>query len=202
MNKSRVLLAAAAMLSVSVPTVADEVTDQIGVAQQAYEAGNLGQAVDELQYAVAQIQEKLKADYVKLLPEPLAGWTADEAIAQSGGMAALAGGSMMSRDYRKEGGSETVSLQIMSGGAMTQAFSMMLSNPMFMQMDPSAKMYRLQGNRGLLKHDRGSKSWEISLMLRNGIMVQATGSGLADKGPVEAYLKAIDFKAVEEAFTK
>jgi len=201
MNKSPILLAAAALLSVSVPTVADEVTDQIGVAQQAYEAGNLGQAVDELQYAVAQIQEKLKADYVKLLPEPLAGWTADEAVAQSGGMAALAGGSMMSRDYRKDSG-ESVSLQIMSGGAMTQAFQMMLSNPMFMQMDPSAKMYRLKGNRGLLKHESGTKSWEISLMLRNGTMIQASGEGLADKGPVEAYLKAIDLKAVEEAFTK
>ena len=201
MNKSSILLAAAALLSVSVPTVADEVTDQIGVAQQAYEAGNLGQAVDELQYAIAQIQEKLKADYVKLLPEPLAGWTADEPVAQSGGIAALAGGSMMSRDYRKDSG-ESVSLQIMSGGAMTQAFQMMLSNPMFMQMDPGTKMYRLKGNRGVLKHEPGTNSWEITLMLRNGTMIQASGEGLADKGPVEAYLKAVDLKAVEEAFTK
>jgi len=77
---------------------------------------------------------------------------------------------------------------------------MMLSNPMLMQMDPSSKMYRYQGNRGVIKHDAGSGSYEISLLLKNNILLQLSGEGLADKGPLVEYLKAFDLKAVEAAF--
>lgn len=201
MLRNTIAMLVAALLVGPTLALADEVTDQLDVAKEAYEAGNLGQAVDELQYAIAQIQELQQRDLMKLLPEPLAGWAAEPATAQSGGLAALAGGTILSRDYRKDSG-EGVSLQIMGNSPMTQALSMMLANPMMLQMDPGSKMYRLKGNKGLIKHDAGTHSWEISVILRNGTLIQSSGEGLADKGPAEAYLKAIDFKAVEAAFAK
>ena len=194
------LSAAALLLSASTATPADDVTDQLDVAREAYEAGNLSQSVDELNYAIAQIQEQLNNSYVKLLPEPLAGWTAEAAAAQAGGMAILGGGTSMSRKYSNVSGG-TVEIQVYANSPMIQGMSMMLSNPMLMQMDPSSKMYRYKGNKGVIKHAAGSSSYEISLLLKNTIMVQISGDGLADKAPVVDYLKAMDLDAIKEAFT-
>lgn len=192
---------AAVLLCGSMAPMADEVTDQIGVAVKAYEAGNLGQAVDELQYAIAQIQERQQGELATLLPEPLAGWTAAPASVQSGGLAAMATGTQVSRDYTKDSG-ESVTLTIMANSPLTQSVTMMLANPMVLQMSPDIKMYRLKGQKGVLQHRPGSREWELSLILRDGTVVRASGQGLADKGPAEAYLKAVDLKAVSDALAK
>jgi len=192
-------LTATLLLAVSCVAVADEVTDQLDVAREAYEAGELRQSVDELNYAISQIQEQLSASYVKLLPEALAGWTAGEAVSQAGGLAMLGGGTSLSRSYSKDGGGN-VEIKMYANSPMAQGMSMMLSNPMLMQMDPSTKPYRYKGRRGMIKHDAGSSSFEISMMLKNNILLQVSGSGIADKAAVVDYVKAIDIKAVEEAF--
>ena len=195
-----VLSTAAALGSVSA-MAADEVTEQIDIAKQAYEAGEYRQAVQELNYATAQIQELLNQQYTKLMPEPLSGWSGEEAQSQSAGMAMMGGGTKVSRRYRKEGSNETVELQVMADSPLLQAMSMMLANPMMMQSDPSTKMYRLGRHRGMIKHRTNSDDWEISLLLAGRILVQSKGVGLSSKEPAEAYLKAMDLKAVEQAFS-
>ena len=180
---------------------ADEVIEQIDLGVQAYKGGELRQAVQELQYAVAQIQEVLNAQYTKLMPEPLAGWMADEPEAQSAGVAVMGGGTQVSRQYRKEDTRESVKIQLMADSPFLQAMSMMLSNPMMIQSDPSTKLYRLGKYRGMIKHQKGSKRWEISLMVANRILVQVFGDGLDSKVPAETYLEALDLKAVEKAFS-
>ena len=192
-------LAAIALLSVSSVSVADEVTDQLDVAREAYEAGNLSQSVDELNYAISQIQEMLSGEYAKLLPDALAGWTAGEAVSQAGGLAMLGGGTSMTRSYTKDSGG-SVEIKVYANSPMAQGMSMMLQNPMLMQMDPSTKAYRYKGRRGMIKHDAGSTSYEITMMLKNNVLLQVSGQGLADKAPVVDYVKAVDFKAMEEAF--
>ncbi len=191
----------AATLAAAPALYADEVTEQIDLGVQAYNGGELRQAVQELQYAIAQIQELLNSQYTRLMPEPLAGWTADEAEAQSAGMAMMGGGTQVSRQYRKEGAGGSVQVQLMADSPFLQAMSMMLSNPMMMQSDPSTKLYRLGKYRGMIKHQKNSERWEISLMVANRILVQATGEGLESKAPAEAYLKAVDLQAVEKAFS-
>ncbi len=202
MNKrlAKSLLLTAALAAAPVLS-ADEVTEQIDLGVQAYKGGELRQAVQELQYAIAQIQEVLNDQYTKLMPEPLAEWTADEPEAQSAGMAVMGGGTQVSRQYRKEGTRESVKIQLMADSPFLQAMSMMLSNPMMMQSDPSMKLYRLGKYRGMIKHQKDSKRWEISLMVANRILVQVSGEGLESKAPAEAYLEALDLQAVEKAFS-
>ena len=192
-------LAATALLSAPGLSAADDVTDQLDVAREAYEAGELRQSVDELNYAISQIQEQLSASYVKLLPEPLAGWTAGEAVSQAGGLAMLGGGTSLSRSYSRDDGGR-IEIKMYANSPMAQGMSMMLSNPMLMQMDPSTKPYRYKGRKGMIKHDAGSTSYEITLMLKSNTLLQVSGDGLADKAAALDYVKAIDIKAVEEAF--
>jgi len=191
---------AASLIGGAPPLHADEISDQIEMGRQAYEAGELRQAKDELQYAIAQIQERLDNQYVTLMPEPLPGWVAEPAQAQTAGMAMMGGGTQLSRAYREPSSGAAVELSVMADSPFLQAMSMMLSNPMMMRSEPGTKLYRLGRHRGMLKHPPGSKHWEISLMLANRILVQVQGDGLEDQAPAEAYLKALDLDAVQKAF--
>jgi len=199
-TRSLALVLATSLVSSAPLLYADEIIDQIEMGRQAYEAGELRQAKDELQYAIAQIQELLDNQYVKLMPEPLPGWVGEPAQAQTAGMAMMGGGTQLSRAYRNNATGESVELSLVADSPFLQAMSMMLSNPMMMRSEPGTKLYRLGKHRGMIKNPPGSDRWEISLMLANRILVQVQGDGLKDQSPAEAYLKALDLDAVQQAF--
>ena len=200
MNISTPLIAAMAMtLSFAAPAGADDITDQLDTARTEYDSGNLRKAVQTLQFAVAGIQEKINLDLLKLLPEPLDGWRADEPQAQSAGMAAMITGTNLTRRYFRDDGAE-VEISIMADSPLMPMMTMMLSNPMMMQTNPDMRIYNHNGQRGMIQHEKDSDRWEISLLVANKILVQVNGSGLKDKESVESYLKAIDMDTMTKAF--
>jgi hypothetical protein len=186
--------------ALAAPALADEVTDQLNTARKAYESGELRSAVQTLQFAVASIQEKINLSLLELLPEPLDGWNADEPQAQSGGMAAMIAGTNLSRRYYRDDGAE-VDISITADSPLLSMMTMMLSNPMLMQTDPGTRVYTHGGQRGMIKHEKDSDVWEISLMIGGKIMIQVTGRGIKDQQDVEAYLEAIDLAAIEKTFS-
>ncbi len=186
--------------ALAAPALADEVTDQLNTARKAYESGELRSAVQTLQFAVASIQEKINLSLLELLPEPLDGWNADEPQAQSGGMAAMIAGTNLSRRYYRDDGAE-VDISITADSPLLSMMTMMLSNPMLMQTDPGTRVYTHGGQRGMIKHEKDSDVWEISLMVGGKIMIQVTGRGIKDQQDVEAYLEAIDLAAIEKTFS-
>jgi len=197
---AKTITALALASTLSAPAAADDITDQLDAARKAYEGGEFRSAVQTLQFAVAGIQEKINLSLLKMLPEPLEGWQADEAQAQSGGMAAMIAGTNLSRHYYRDDGAD-MDISITADSPLLGMMTMMLSNPMLMQTDAGTRIYTHAGHRGMIKHEKDSNEWEISLMVGGKIMVQVTGRGLQDKKPVEDYLKAIDLAAVEKAFT-
>jgi len=185
------------LVAAQAQTPTDPVVEQIQAGLKAYQAGELKQAVTELNFAVAEIQKKIDEANKKVLPDPLPGWRAEEAEAQSLAMMGMAG-SVMSRSYYKEGSSERVEIQIMVDSPMAQMFVMMMSNPMMMNSDPTLSVFRHKGLRGLMRHEKGSRDWEATLMLANGrVLVQVSGTGLMDDSAVKAYLDALDLKKIE-----
>lgn len=179
---------------------ADETIDQIDAAKQAYQAGQLRQAVQELQFALSQIQEKLDQEYTKLMPGPLEGWSAEVPQAQTAAIAMMGGGTQVSRRYSRGDRGESVELRILADSPLLQVMSMMLSNPMMMRSEPGTKPYRLGKHRGLIKNQTGSMEWEINLMVSGRILVQAVGQGMQVSQALEDYLKTLDLEAVERAF--
>lgn len=200
MTKSTALIAAMTLaLSLATPAGADDITDQLDSARTEYDAGELRKAVQSLQFAVASIQEKINLDLLRLLPEPLEGWQADEPQAQSAGMAAMIAGTTLTRRYSRGDGAE-VEISIMADSPLMPMMTMMLANPMMMQTNPGARIYNHKGQRGMIQHEKDSDRWEISLLVDNKILIKVDGSGLTDQEGVETYLKAIDMDAVQKAF--
>jgi hypothetical protein len=194
-------LAAALALALTAPSLqADEVTDQLDAARKAYETGELRGAIQALNFATARIQEHINDQLLKLLPEPLAGWQADAAQSEAGGIAAMVAGNVMSRTYRREDGAE-VELRLMADSPMMAMMAMMMQTPFLMQASKEMRVYTHRGYQGMIQHEERSDAWEISLMVGNRVMVQAKGRRIADQNPVVDYLNAIDLTAVQKALT-
>jgi hypothetical protein len=177
---------------------ADEITDQLDSAKQAYESGELRRAVETLNAAVAKIQEQITAALLKLFPPALEDWTADEAQAQSGGLAAMITGTHLSRRYVRSDGAE-VNLTLMADSPMMPMMTMAISMPFMMQANPDLKSYTLKGERGMLEHSTGSQDYKVTLMVGSRLLVQGEGSGLQDSAPLDAYLQALDLDAIQQA---
>jgi hypothetical protein len=79
--------------------------------------------------------------------------------------------------------------------------TMLLSSPMLLQSDPNTTLYTYDGQRGLMEHDKDSDRWEIKLMVSSKILVQVAASAVKNADPAEAYLKAIDLKGLQKAFS-
>lgn len=179
---------------------ADEITDQINTARADYERGELQSSIQGLQFAIAAIQERVNASLFKLLPVPLAGWTADEPEVISGGMATMIVGTQLSRKYHR---TEAANLEIrmIANSPFMPMMTMMFTNPMLLQSEPNTRIYTHAGRRGIIKEEPAAKHWEISLMGEGNLLIQVEGAGI-DKADAEAYLKAIDIPAVEKAFSQ
>jgi len=179
---------------VSLGAAADEIEDQIRLGLESYQNKDYRAALDDLNYAVAQIQEKMTAQNVTLLPEPLDGWTASE-VESSAGMAMMGGGTTMSRSYQRD--SESVEITITAGSPMIAAALSMINNPMLLGTSPDLKPYRYQRIKGMKQVADGRI--EITLALAGQIMIQVNASNLADEETVTRYLDAMDFERIQGA---
>jgi hypothetical protein len=179
---------------------AGEISEQLEAGKKLYEAGELRKSVETLNFAVAKIQEQITAALLKLFPGPLEGWSADDAQAQSGGIAAMLTGTNLSRRYVREDGAE-ITLSLMADSPMMPMLTMAISMPFMMQANQDLKTFSLKGERGMIEHAAGSKDYKVTVMVGSRLLVQAEGSGLEDVAPVEQYLEALDLDAIQRALT-
>lgn len=196
------IIALATALTLSGAARADEVSEQIEAAQQAYESGELRSAVDTLNFAVAKIQEQMTAKILELLPNPLDGWTADAAQSQTGGMAAMITGTTLSRRYTREEDGAEITLNLMADSPMMPMLTMAMSMPFVMQSNQDMKTYSFKGHRGMVEHAADSSEYEITLMIGSRLVIQGEGSKLADIKPIEAYFEQLDLDAIQAALSK
>lgn len=188
-------LLASILLTTSISASADGVEDQINLGLESYKNKDYKAAVDDLNYAIAEIQEKLNSKNATLLPEPLDGWSATEVENNSAGMAMMGGGTHMSRSYKHD--SASVEISITSGSPMVAGALMMINNPMMLSSSPDMKPYRYKRIKGM-QQVSGNRI-EITLALAGQIMVQIKATNLANRSVIEQYLDAMDFDQIQSA---
>ncbi len=192
------ILVACAVLS-PIAAQADPVLDQIDAARRAYEAGETGVAIEALNLAIIDIQQQQTEKQLQLFPEPLPGWTADQAGAEATGFMAALTGKVLSRTYQQtETGAELV-MTISANSPFLGFISGLMQTPLFMQGADGLGAYVHQGYRGLLEPQENGAT-KLSLVIGNSILLQLEGRQGADADTLEAYLNAMDLKALEQAF--
>ena len=171
-------------------TMADEVTDQIQEGLKAYEKGDYDTASLALDTAAALIRQMQATSLSGVLPEPLDGWTAEEAETSSAGAAMFGGGLQASRAYHKD--EENITITIIGNSPMLQAMSMMFANPAMQ--GGSAKLIVVDGRKVIQNKEERS----LQTMINNNFLVSVEGEqGTADES-LRAYFDAVDFAALEK----
>lgn len=178
----RATLFSLSLIAMTNPGLADEVTDTLTSALQAYEDGDLDYAIEELDYAKQLLQELSSQALTNFLPEPPAGWTREIPDEGSdGALAFLGGGVAVEADYSN--GSETFSLSIMADNPMVAGFAPMIANAGLLGM----KMHRV-GREKFFENDD-----QLVALIDNRILIQAEGAAPEIMTPV---LERIDFSAL------
>ena len=172
-------------LALVVPAGADEIEDTIAAALEAYQAGDIKLAKEEIDF-VAQLLGQLKAEGLKgFLPAAMDGWTREDQETQNA--AAFGGGQMASAVYSN--GSDRVEIQLMADNQMVTAMGAMFGNAALMGAMGTVK--RVNRQKRVVTNDG-----EVQSLINNRIMVQITGP--ADADTKLAYFEALDMDGLKD----
>ncbi|MGV3651373.1 MAG: hypothetical protein ACO1OK_08100 [Devosia sp.] len=176
------LLIAAAMIA---PAQADEISDTIQEALDAYQAENISGATQSLNYAIQLISQMNSDRFAQLLPAPLSGWTAEDVESESAGMAMFGGGMQVARNYT--GGSGDIRVEMIGDSPILGQFIGIFANPAMMS--AMGKPVRVGSQNGLEDQDG-----KLTFVVANRFLVTIDGG--ASRDDKLAYANAIDFNAL------
>lgn len=183
----RLVTVAIAAALVVTPAVADEFTDTIDAALEAYRENDLKGTRQELDYAVTLLQGAKTELLLKLLPEPLAGWTRTPTPTEgtnSGVMGMFGGGTTASATYTR--GAEDMTLTLVADSPMITGLGGMLAGIAGVTGTP------LRINRTQFAETDGS----LQGVVDNKVMISIDGS--ASQDDKIAQVSAMDFDALAD----
>ena len=183
----RATLAALVIWGLSVPAQADEIEESLQLALEAYQAGDINAAMEEIDYAAQLITQMKAAGLSDFLPEALPDWTRAEAEQGGAAMMAFGGGMTASATYSK--GDDAIHIQLMADNQMVASMAMMFGNAAMMSSMGQVK--RIQRQKVVI-----TQQGELQAMIDNRILVQISGrSPIEDK---EAYFAALDISGLKD----
>lgn len=162
--------------------VADDVSDTLKSALQAYEEGDIKYTLEELEYAKQLLQAMKTEDLAAFLPAAPDGWVREVSAEMNAGLAMFGGGAGAEARYSK--GSDSFTISIMADNPMVAALSAMMANAGLM----GAKLERV-GRMKYLNQDG-----ELSGVVDGRILIQASG---AEPDLMIPVLETIDHRALE-----
>jgi hypothetical protein len=178
-------LALIPLLALSPAASADEFTDVIAGALEAYEEGDITVAREELDYAMKLLTEMKAQSLARFLPAALPGWTRTEADAEGGGMAMamLGGGTTAAATYSD--GSQELTITLVANSPMVSGVAAMISG---MAALGGGKPIRIQ------RTQFGVNGEDMQGVVDGDVLVSVSGdASVEDK---TAYLEAMDLRAL------
>ena len=168
---------------------ADDVTNQIDKAKALYSQGKYSEAVNELNFAIGQIQSLQIERYKVAFPKPLAGWEAGDFEGGAAGMAFMGGGTAVSRNYTTNDGETSIKIEIVADSPLLSSIMMMISNPMFLG---GNKVVSISGEKAVEEWSDTDKSGQLQIVVGNRMVITVSGNGLASKDLLYSYANKID----------
>jgi hypothetical protein len=192
MRRGHGLFAAALVVLVASGPLAraDAVTDQIHQALKAYGKNDLGAAATALDTATTLIRQKQTEAWKRLLPNPVAGWTARKPEGSALSPAVFGGALTVSRKYRK--GNAVVTVSIVANSPMIQAVASFLTGGLGSMLG-AGDLVIIGGRRVL--HTKSDNSYET--LVNKAVLVKVEGNPAANDADLRQYIGAIDFAAVK-----
>lgn len=169
-------------LALATSAGADEVSDALQSALDAYGEGDVTYALEELDYAKQLMQEMQSGALSDFLPEAPEGWTSEEDTDAAAGFAMMGGGTAAARRYSNDAGVE-FTITIVADSPMIAMIGGMIQNASVMGM----KTIRV-GREKFLDNEG-----DLSALIEGRVLVQASGE---PRDVVLPLLESIDYRAL------
>lgn len=157
----------------ALPAAADEISDALAQANEAYAAGDLATAKQQADSAAMLLAQKSAEQLAAVFPEPLDGWTAEDATTDGMSAAMFGGGIMAGRTYT-DGDGNTVTIEVTGDSPMILSLAGIFASPdMAAALGQSAE---IAGQQAIVT-DEG----EIQMMVAERFLIAITGTA-----PIEA----------------
>jgi hypothetical protein len=173
---------------------ADEITDSIEEAIEYYKEGNYVEATSSLDYASQLIRQKRSGKLEAFLPEPLAGWSAEDVKSKASGAGYLGGMISAKRKYKKD--KSSVTIEIITDSPALQSMVMMFSNPAYASAD-GGKLTKIKRQKAIIKYRPSKKNGEINIVVAKQYLVSVKGRNINQNDLVD-YASAIDYKKLKK----
>lgn len=178
--RNMILVAAALAMSVSTAQ-ADDITEALESAIQAYEDGDTQYALEELEFAKQLLQAMKTDELVQFLPDAPDGWSREVNTEMNAGLAFMGGGSGAEATY--DGDGQSITITMMADNPMVAGMAGMIGNAGLM----GAQVERLGRQKFMIMEG------EISGLVDNRILIQASGGDVDD---MLELLETMDFRAL------
>jgi hypothetical protein len=178
-----VTICAALLAAGATSAAADDVTDSIQSALDAYTQGDIQYAIEELAFAT-QLLKGMKAGTLSgFLPEAMDGWTREVDEEESRSMAIMGGTAAVGHYTR---GPDSFTISILADNPMLAGFAGIMGNPAMM-----ASMGKIErvGREKFLNQDG-----DLSGVIGSRVLVQASG---ADIDVMIDHLKTMNFRDLQ-----
>lgn len=156
----------ASLLAAPLPALADEVTDTLQSALDAYNDGDIQYALEELAYAQQLLNQMKTASFETFLPEPPEGWTREITEGFAANLGFMGGGVGAEATYSN--GSESFTITMMADNPMVAAMAPLLTNQALAAAS-GAKIVRVGRQKFVLQNG------EYSGLVNNRVLVQGKG---------------------------
>jgi len=173
---------------------ADEITDSIEEAMAYYKENNYVEASSSLDYASQLIRQKRSGKLEAFLPEPLAGWSAEDVKSQAAGPGYLGGMISAKRKYKKD--KSSVTMEIITDSPTLQSMVMLFSNPAYASAD-GGKLTKIKRQKAIVKYKPSRKNGEINIVVAKQYLVSVKGRNV-NKDDLVDYASAIDYKKLKK----
>ena len=167
--------------SLAAPLAADEFRDTMATALEAYDAGDIRHALEELAMAQRLLQQMQAGAIESFLPPTPEGWQRQIDGDFAGMLAMMGGGTGVEASYRGPAG-ERLRMQIAADSPMLGAFLGIFANPAMLGA-MGGTVHRI-GRERVLERDG-----EMTMILGNRILVQLSGG---DSEQMLEMLRAMD----------
>ncbi|NJM82090.1 MAG: hypothetical protein HC844_05990 [Tabrizicola sp.] len=173
-------------LAIATPAPADEVSDALQAAVDAYDAGDLKTTSQQISRASSALAALSSAKIAALLPEAPEGWTREASGDFAAGMVVLGGGSGSEMTYTDASGASFV-ISVIADNPMVSGLAGMFADDSTMAM--MGKVIELPGASVI------DQDGTLLAVIGERMMIQASGMDSATMLPV---FSAIDFTALAE----
>ncbi|MGB6010300.1 MAG: hypothetical protein WBI57_03405 [Desulfobacterales bacterium] len=173
---------------------ADEITDSIDEAIEYYKEGDFVEAANSLDYASQLIRQKRSGNLEAFLPEPLAGWSAEDVKSKAVGAGYLGGMISANKKYRKD--QSSVTIEIITDSPALQSMVMMFSNPAYASAD-GGKLTKIKRQKAIIKYTPSRKDGEINIVVAKQYLVTIKGRKVEESDLVD-YASAIDYQKLKK----